>query len=562
MHEPRTRREFLKQLSAGAAAMALSSAAIREEPPPQQARPNIVLFYIDDLDFDEIGPYDAHTFPCYTGAKERGLFRQNMNPWLAYFENPAVHTPHLDGLAREGVRFNRFYVTSTLCSPSRYALLTGRYACRSEGVRQQFPPGGPATILQHAHLGESEQSIARILKAAGYATGMVGKWHNFDWDGPYAGRVEGIPPDADPRDPDVAGPIRAAYDRGVQHIRAHHGFDYADRIYLQNKEALGIPKALQMHNLEWLVEGALDFIEDHRDEPFFLYFASPMPHGWVGSGDFLHADPCATPAGILDAPPKGMPPREDTARRAREAGATGRLMESTWLDDAVGAVLGKLETLGVAENTLVLFISDHQNRGKETLYEAARVPALMRWPARLPCGCEIDALCANIDVLPTVAEACGIPLPKGFEADGQSLLPLFNEAGPPEAWRDSLMLEIAHARAVVTPEWKYIALRYPPPLREEVERAEPGTYAWNGTATRFQKGNQWDREGDVYVPYGANKDFPGYFDADQLYNLREDPYEQKNLAADPAHEETLAQMKQRLRAHLIACPHTFGEFRA
>ncbi len=555
-----SRRDFLKKTGAAASALAVSARA--ETPASASPKPNVVLFYFDDLDFDEIGVYDPVAFPTYTGAKQRGLFTESMNPWLAYFEATGIHTPHIDSLARDGVRFNSFYVTSTLCSPSRYSLLTGRYASRSSGVCADYPPGVQANVVQNAELGPSEQNIAKLLKAQGYTTGMVGKWHNSAWDGPYGGRVSGIDPNADPRDPDVVRKIRDAYDRGVAYIRETHGFDFAERIYLQNKEALGIPKALQVHNMEWLVEGALEFIEAAQSGPFFLYFASPAPHGWVGSGDFLKTDPCATPAGMLEHPPAGMPPREDTAKRARQAGATGRLMEATWMDDAVGAILNRLDDLGLADNTLVLFVSDHQNRGKETLYEAARVPALARWPRRIRPGLQVDGLCANIDVVPTVLDACGAIIPRDTVIDGHSFLPLLGNNATSEPWRDQLMLEICYAKAVVADGWKYIALRFPPQVLEQVREAEPDTYAWNGTAQRYQEDTPWFKKGEVNIPYGANRDFPAYFEYDQLYNLKDDPYEQHNLVRENAYQEHLASMRRRLAVSLKDLPHTFGEFKA
>lgn len=549
------RRQFLTAAGGAAAATVLGRRAHGAE----ARRPNVVLFYFDDLDFDEIGVYDHNAFPSYTGARERGLFKDNMNPWLAYLDSPVVHTPHIDSLARDGARFDRFYITSSICTPSRYALLTGRYAGHAPALSQLFPPGTEANLLQNTELLPEEWSLPKLLKRSGYATGMVGKWHNSPWDGPYAGRVKGIAPDADPRDPEVARKIRAAYEKGAAYVRESHGFDYAGRLYLQNKEALGIPKALQVHNLEWLVEGALEFIDGHHEDPFFLYFASTAPHGWVGSGDFLNADPLATPAGMLEAPPKGMPPREDTARRAREAGAQARLIEATWLDDAVGSVLGRLEELDLTKNTLVFFISDHQNRGKRTCYEANHVPALLRWPGRARAGSKIGKLCANIDVLPTVLDACRVNPPADLKVDGRSLVPLL--AGSGEApWRDALLLEVAYAKAVVTEGWKYIALRCPEAVRAEMAAAPPNTYAWDGTATRCKQDTRWDKKGDVYTHYGAHKDFPAYFEADQLYHLDEDPYEQHNLAGDPAQADRLKKMQGLLKGLLAQSPHAFGEF--
>ena len=275
-----SRRDFLKQAGLGVSALSLGAGVAKYE------RPNVVLFYFDDLDFDEIGVYDHGDYPSYTGAHERGVLPDNVNPWLAYFDSPRIHTPHIDSLARDGARFNNFYVTSTICSPSRYSLLTGRYASRSHGVCGEYPPGGPANVVQNAHLGVEEQNLAKCLKAGGYATGIVGKWHNSDWSGAYSGRVQGVAPDADPRDPAVAAKTRDAYDRGVAHIREKHGFDYVSRMYLQNKEALGIPKALQVHNMEWLRGGCAGLHQRPSEGALLPLLRQPRAPWLGGLGGF------------------------------------------------------------------------------------------------------------------------------------------------------------------------------------------------------------------------------------------------------------------------------------
>jgi len=524
-------------------------------------RPNFVIFLMDDLDFDEIGIYNPFEFPTYTGAKAKGLFKQNMTPWLAY-AGEYIHTPNIDSLASKGALFTRFYTTSTVCTPSRYSLLTGRYASRSPAFQEIYPAGGPANLEWNTVLNPDELSIAKIMKANGYATGMVGKWHNSGWDGPYSGRVSDIDPGADPRDPSVKEKIRSAYIRGVNYIKDSHGFDFVERIYLRNKEELGLPKVLQVHNMEWVIEGALNFIDQNQHSPFFLYISSSAPHGWLGSGDFLKTDILATPAGMLDTPPKGMPDRANTARRALAAGVRGRRIEATWLDDAIGAVLNRLESRNLEENTIVFFMSDQQSRGKLTNYEGARVPALVKWPRKIKPGLTIDAISANIDIVPTILDAAGIDLPEPIDIDGFSLIPLLTGTTNHVNWRKELMLEIAYSKAIVTKDWKYIALRYPKSINEKIASSVPNSVGWDGKQRRVLNDTRWQKKGDTLILYGANRDFPAYFNADQLYNLRSDSYEQLNLAHDPNYQNQLNRMKSILARELKILPHTFGEFKS
>ena len=183
------RRQFLTVTSASLAD-APSSAATRSARPP-----NIVFIYADDLDFDELGPYEADHFPCHTAARLAGVLHP-LRQGAAYAD-PRMLTPYLDQLAREGMTFSRFYVTSAICTPSRYSLMTGRYASRSAPFCRRYPPGTPATILWDTNLDPEETSLPRALKQAGYRVGFVGKWH-LGVPGGY--RVQGVDPDADPFD--------------------------------------------------------------------------------------------------------------------------------------------------------------------------------------------------------------------------------------------------------------------------------------------------------------------------------------------------------------------------
>ena len=210
-------------------------------------RPNIVLICADDIGFNEIGPYQGR-------GRGRGM------PDRDVYGGERVHTPHMDAIAREGALLTRYYATSPICTPSRYSILTGRFASRSPSILESFPPPGQATITWNARIDREEGNIGKVFKSLGYATGYVGKWHNHapPLDIPKTEADSG-----DPEDPVYNTSMREAYYRRVEHLRDGFGFDYVDRIYFGNRE--GFPKPLQVHNLEWLAAGALPARRTARD---------------------------------------------------------------------------------------------------------------------------------------------------------------------------------------------------------------------------------------------------------------------------------------------------------
>lgn len=526
-----------------------ASAALREDLPAAADKPNFVLIYTDDLDFDEVGAYRAADQPCALAAVKAGLKNQ---PFA--YADPRMLTPHLDSIARDGALLDRFYICSPVCTPSRYGILTGRYASRSPGFLEKNPAGAHANITWNTPISPSETNIAKSLKALGYATGIVGKWHNFFRSGERAWKR--IPEGADPRDTEIRAKLQAQYADAQAQIR-ECGFDFVERINIGNTEEVR-PAALRFQNMEWHTEGALEFLDRHGKQPFFLYFPTPIPHGNYAANVFKTRDPLATTAGMLDKAPAPQPSRDDVLARLRAAGIDERNAMGTWQDDSIGAILKKLEELGVSDNTVVIHISDHQSRGKYTCYEGARVPAAIRWPGKIKPGTRIGALCANIDIAPTLIEAAGGTVPGGTY-DGRSLLPILQGKGHPADWRDSVFLEISNIRAVVTTDWKFIANRTVGKIREAIEadaraavaEGRPRQVGWEGSADPKGKG----------VRYASDRAFPAYFDPDQLYDLRSDPLEQHNLATDPAHTDQLEKMKDLLRSHLAPLPHTFGEFK-
>ncbi len=529
---------------------------------PTAARPNIIFILADDLDFDEIGVYAPTDHPSRTGAHLRGLTTWRED-WR-FYADPRMHTPHIDSLAAEGMRFDRFYVTSAICTPSRYSFMTGRYATRSRPFLEHHPAGTEALITWNTTLGPAEPNLARSLSGLGYRTGLVGKWHlGFPFD-----QIDPLPADADPTDPDIAAQIRRNYDLSVETMREDFGWDHVDRLFLLNKEGggLGIPKALRHHNQEWLTEGALQFIDESSavDQPFFLYLALTVPHSQFDAiyGEFRGADPLASPSGQLSRAPAGQPSRSSIDARLRERGISPRNAMATWIDDGVGAILEQLEQLGIDENTLVIFTSDHQSRGKFTAYEGSRVPFLIRWPGHIPAGITMDALTANIDVAPTLIELAGGLPEKLGTVDGRSLRPLL-EGDEPGDWRESLLLEIAYSRAVVTRDWKLLVNRPAPAALAAFDAdrlaftttGQRRTVHWSGRSNPH--GPWWGEEGIRYV---ADVDFPHFFDFDQLYQLSTDPFEQVNLIDHPEYGVIADKLRAQLREHLVTLPHAFGEF--
>jgi len=551
---PFSRREFMKILGGGAALGMTDKLFAKDQGDFARAtRPNVVVIFTDDLDFDEIGVpgYDPVKYPTYTGARKLGFDRDKPNNWGFYPSPPP--TPNIASLERDGMLFTRMHMVNTICMACRYALLTGQYCSRSESLIKKHPIDGPANVEFNTILQPHQWNVAKSLQAAGYATGLVGKWHLCEHKAEqgvivppitdYKGVSHG--PD-DPNDPAVAARVREVYEAGVDYIRKNHGFDYAAGIYQNNANGMGLPKALweQENNMEWFTASALRFIDQNRDRPFFLHFAPNIPHGTFSSS-FVKADPRATPEGLIDWHLGSQPSRQDIMRRIKEEGLDPTAAMPMWIDDGIGVILNRLEELGLSDNTVVIFSSDQQSRGKWTCYEGSHVPFLVRWPARIQAGSVCEALTASIDLAPTLLDICGVEQPGAEEAvvDGRSFLAnlIPDKKGVPDR---PVLVEMGYGRAVIQDDWKYIAVRFPPDREAEFMRRSDGKPGIDGRVT----------------PAGE-KTFPNYFDRDQLYDLKADPYEQKNLFGDPARAGKLAQMQALMKRMLAPLPHVFGEFK-
>ncbi|MFC1608392.1 sulfatase [Candidatus Latescibacterota bacterium] len=483
------RREVLKRgLSGGAgiAGASLMGDILFPSHAQSAQRPNVIVIYTDDQDFDHVG--------CY---------------------NPRVYTPHQDSIGHDGIRFDRGYVTTGVCTPSRFGCLTGQFPGRNVGER--IPDNRQIEVSFNQH------NIASVMKKAGYTTGLVGKWDQ--------GGAKDLKPlrrtgawtthedEPDPRDPVVSAILSHNHDRYREKIQSH-GFDYAESIYFGNPESFG-NHALNIHNMEWVVQGAIDFIDQNSNKPFFLYMSPTLHHIPHPQESLLQADPRITAAGYIDKAPECMPPRSGVMKRITDLGYKPETAYCTWLDDGIGAVLKKLDDLNLADNTMVILVSDNANIAKGTVYEGGvRVPYMIRWPRMIKPGQISNSLAQNLDVAPTVFDACQATVPSDMFIDGKSLLPML--LGREKAVHDELFFEIGWTRAVCTERWKYLALRYSKEAQQEAK--EKGKRFYHNRALEPHQ-------------HKVLLDHPNFWDSDQLYDMTTDNNETVNLAYDTKHDE-------------------------
>jgi len=510
-----TRRSFLAAAGLGAAAM--SARALARGKNARDGRPNIIVFLLDDCDKYETSVY---------GGK--------------------VLTPNLDRLSRQGLTFHNAHVTSTVCTPSRYTFLTGRYASSSyfKEFLELFPPGTQTLPGFNVGLEDDNMNVGAVLARNGYATGFVGKYHV----GPHLrdnASVKKLGLHDIPKNTPYSDEINKqmfANEKRLRTLIKQRGFTWAKNIYWENTKA-----PFQNHNPEWTIEAALEFVELNKDRPFYLHYATTLLHGPNGSWHKSLSRPEVTGEGVIDRKLSTMPPRDSVMRRIRKAGLTENEAGYLWMDDSLGVLLDKLDKLGIAENTVVLFIADHGSINKGSLYkkQGTEVPCLMRWPAGMAKGVRCDSLIQNTDFAATWFELAGVKLPAKYGIDGVSLLPLFKE--PNRTVRDYVYCEMGSARSVKTKDYSYIALRY---TKEQVEAVRAGDRRTIKAA--------------VGLSGGVARSFANHPDAlaaDQLYDLAADPDAQKNLAGDPRCAKTLNKMKKTLAAALKRIPNRpFGEF--
>lgn len=509
-------------------------------------RPNIIFIITDDQTRDQFNFLPEGR----VNGKKRNL------------------TPTIDRLSTEGVIFTQQYAVSAVCTPSRFCCLTGQYASRAqnEHFRSKITKSGQTVVEWNTTILPTTESLPKILKSAGYVTGAVGKNHVIQTP-----RFRNLSMHDDPTDPKVMEKLKGNYDQVIKAYKSC-GFDYAASIYNQNLSA-NAPHALAHHNLEWIVKGAFDFIDQNKDQPFFLYFATTLPHS-PARGRAWKGDPLATPLGFLEKPIDDvMPPRSTLLPRIKEAGRDESKADMLWLDDAVGALVKKLEQHNLDDNTVIFYFNDHGvEAGKGTAYQGGVRSVSFAWAKKGIAGGRIVTVpVSNIDFTPTILDLCGISPGSDFH-DGKSMKPLLR--GSDEDIHRSLYFEIGYTRAVLKDGWKYIALR---PSKEMMnlnyEQRKKLLDEYNErcrkTGKRPSTANPDDPFGHLgAVPGGSDIDNRAmqehekhYFDADQLYNLKDDPNEQNNLALDERYQVKLNEMKAELKWHLMKVPGTFAEFK-
>ena len=430
---------FLQSAAILAAVGCLPLAAPAEEP---ATRPNVLLIIPDQLRAQALG--------C--------------------MGNPDVHTPNLDRLAAEGLLFRQTFANTPVCCPARAILLTGQYPHRN------------GMVANDLRLRESTVTLAKLLKAHGYRTGFIGKWH---LDG---GRRDPgfIPP----------GPRRQGFDFWAACECRHTHFQPV--LFRDTPEPIRSGK----FEPEALTDIAVEFLRGRRDKPFFLVVSMGPPH-----------DPYGAPESYM----KPYDPQKLTMRRNWQPGVrqAGRAQLAAYyaaitaIDDQVGRLMGTLKDLALDQDTLVLFTSDHGDMlgsqgarlKRKPWEESIRVPGLLRYPARVKAGRRVDTLFSHVDFSPTLLSLCGAKVPVEMQGHDLSGVVL----GRTDQGPDSVFFQIF------------------------VPFAGDGTpHPWRGVRT------------SRYM-YARTESAPWV-----LYDLEKDPDEMTNLATDPASASLRQELEARL----------------
>ena len=475
-------------------------------------KPNIIFFLVDDYEKPETSPYGGN-----------------------------VLTPNLDRLAAEGMLFNNAYVTSTVCTPSRYTMLTGRYAGSSTAKEflTFFPKGRQSMPGFNVSLEQDNMNVGNVLARNGYATGFVGKYHvGLEHDEGFfkeAGLFN-IPKNIEYTD--ELNQHKYRNEKIHRKLIKDRGFTWAKNIYWGN-----LKDPFKGHNPEWTTAAAIEFIEEHKDQPFYLHVCSTLLHGPNGEwhNSLLNRE-LVTGEGMIEKPIKSQPSRASVMKRIKAAGLTENEAGYLWMDDGIGVILDKLDELGIADNTIFLFVSDHGSSGKGSLFrtKGMEVPCIVRWPNGIKAGTVCDELLQSTDFVPTWLEVAGAEIPKGYHLDGISLAPLFKN--PNQPYRDYVFGEMGGARSIKTKDWNLITLRYPKDIIAYEDRKLKQLTGLSGGISR------------------AGYTHKDAFDTDQLYHIGRDPGEQVNLAGDPEHAIQLKKMMRTLSAVLEGFPdHPYGE---
>jgi len=417
---------------------------------------------------------------------------------LSLFNGGLSQTPVLDNLAGEGVCLTQHYSASPVCNPARAALLTGRYPHRTGSIDTYDHLGCERISLR-------ERTMADAFKHAGYATGLVGKWHN--------------------------GSIGDAYHPNARGFDEFFGFRGGWQYYFEPRlERNGQPlRPTGKYLTDLLTDEAIDFVTRHRPEPFFLHLAYNCPHF------------------PIEAPEADVAPFLAQGKVNKAVSTLYGMMRN--MDRNIGRVLETLQRLGLQDNTIVCFTSDNgpdfggrddyslvrfncnYNGSKGTTYEGGiRLPMILRWPAGLPGRRRVDEMVHLTDWLPTLLAMAGVGLAPGHQPlDGWDVMPVLRGEGGKvntrRFWQWNRYFPYIGSNAGMRDgDWKLVRPRAPQTYRDEIDgpldqrhRLEPESFS-------------------TVVPPPSRAEFSyGPPSTPELYNLRDDPGERHNLAdQDPA----------------------------
>ena len=368
--------------------------------------------------------------------------------------------------------------------------------------------------------------------------------------------------DADPNDINVSDAMAYNHKKWAEIIKKY-GFDYANGVYAGNLREL-FNDSINVHNVEWKNKAALDFIDENKKNPFYLYYSETIPHGpapWIKkNGKYvfgLDANPKFTGEGYKDIFYSYLPTRAQILEEVKNLDKDVAHAWLRWFDHAVGAIVKKLKEEGIYENTLIVIASDHgdYNGGKTTLYEGGiKIPLMMHWPNGIKPNQTYDELVQNIDYTPTFLDLVGVNLQeaqKKLNYDGVSLKNVLK--GEKNPVHEHLFFELGYARGVMTKDWKYIAIRYNNQTQKKIEKGLEFN-GWKGEKLKFP---YYVR--NAHLGNFASTNNPLYFDAYQLFNLVEDPRETKNIFKN--NTEKAEELKKLLIKSLKSFPNRpYAEF--
>lgn len=418
------------------ALIGISCISITSGQPGEALRPNIIFILCDDLGIGDLG--------CYGQEK--------------------LKTPNIDSLAETGLLFQNHYSGSTVCAPSRCILMTGQHSGHTY-IRGNSPSGDGVTQPEFGQypIPEDLITIPKLLKQAGYATGMYGKWGLGGPDNSGASTLQG-------------------WDDFYGYYCQSRAHSYYVKYIWHNTDKVELDGDTYTHDLIW--NKGMDFVKQRAkaDSPFFAYFSITVPHATMAAPQELHEKWCSIYPQFNDTIGNygGRDMGKDRRIRNPVAGFAA-MMEN--LDNQVGALIHELKVLDIYENTLIIFTSDngaHKEGGhkpdfwnsngpyqghKRSLYEGGiHVPLLVSWPSQIRPGTQTDHLSAFWDWLPTFTELAGVPVPVEAEIDGLSMAPLLTQDQARQKTHKFLYWEFTEGvprKALRSGDWKLI-LSYAP----------------------------------------------------------------------------------------------------